>query len=226
MALLLPDNPLAFLPGPLVLLLLYNVLRDEREMRTAAWLLLCGAAMMLAYPVVGGLSAGYGTAGYVLGKMLVFVLLPAGALYIIEGVGVRELAKTTGVGRAGLRESLVFGCIAALVTLVLVHLTSTPRPAPDALWHVLMFLEAFTEEFYFRGVLMVWLAGRTSWRRAFLVSTATFIAAHPQHFGQPFLLVTAVQGVLLALIAHRTGNLAGPWAAHGLNRIVPALMAG
>jgi membrane protease YdiL (CAAX protease family) len=85
-----------------------------------------------------------------------------------------------------------------------------------------MFFEAFTEEFFFRGVLFLYLLSKTNVKIAYLTSVPAFVLMHPQHFTSLFIISTVTQAILLTVITHKTKNIIGPWVAHGLNRILPS----
>jgi len=83
-----------------------------------------------------------------------------------------------------------------------------------------MFLDAFNEEFLFRGVLILYLWKITDIKVAYATSIVSYIIVHPQHYASLFMISTIAQGILLAIIAHKTKNIIGPWISHGLNRVL------
>ncbi|MCK4332984.1 MAG: CPBP family intramembrane metalloprotease [Thermoplasmatales archaeon] len=95
---------------------------------------------------------------------------------------------------------------------------------------IISFFEAFTEEFFFRGILFIFLLNRTNLKIAYITSLASFVLVHPQHLTTIFLVATIVQGILTIEICRRSDNLTGTWLLHGINRffiiaIVPLLLS-
>jgi len=88
-----------------------------------------------------------------------------------------------------------------------------------------MFFEAFNEEFLFRGVLLLYLWKITDFKVAYVTSVLAFILAHPQHLTSLSLIGVAAQGILLGIVTYKTKNLVGPWISHGLNRVIPQILA-
>jgi membrane protease YdiL (CAAX protease family) len=87
-----------------------------------------------------------------------------------------------------------------------------------------MFIEAFNEEFFFRGILLLYLLKITDIKIAYTTSVLAFILAHPQHFNSLWLVSTSLQAILLVAVSYKTKNIIGPWISHGLNRILPSLI--
>jgi membrane protease YdiL (CAAX protease family) len=90
---------------------------------------------------------------------------------------------------------------------------------------MIMFLDAFNEEFLFRGVLLLYLWKITDFKIAYATSVLSFILAHPQNFTSLYLISTAAQGILLGIVTYKTKNLIGPWISHGFNRVVPQIIS-
>ena len=88
----------------------------------------------------------------------------------------------------------------------------------DLLTGTISFFEAFTEEFFFRGILFIFLLNRTNLKIAYFTSLASFVLVHPQHFTTIFIIGTIVQGILTIEICRRSDNLIGAWLLHGINR--------
>ena len=94
---------------------------------------------------------------------------------------------------------------------------------------VVSFIESFTEEFFFRGILFIFLVRKTNLKIAYFTSLFSFVLMHPQNFSNPFIISTIVQGFLTIEICRRSKNLVGAWVLHGTNRffsivILPILM--
>lgn len=88
-------------------------------------------------------------------------------------------------------------------------------PAALAFWPALL-ISALEEEFFYRVVLLGWLATRWHWSIALLVSSAVFAVPH----GNPVaflgglglgLIYLQSRSLLAAFIAHVAANLVHPW---------------
>lgn len=80
------------------------------------------------------------------------------------------------------------------------------------------FVEAFTEEFFFRGILFVLLTQKTNVKIAYITSLTSFTLMHPQNLMTFFLISTLMQGILTVEIARKSQNILGAWLLHGSNR--------
>lgn len=219
----LGSYPIAFLMAGLLIPLIYSAAWKRRELKSMALLFACGILMVILYPLTSYLSVFMGRGGYPLAKLIIFVLLPIGAIYYIEGWKVGDILSRTGVGRENLGKSIIYGLGAAVVTITITFLLSTASGV-DLIWSAITFFESFTEEFFFRGVLLLYLMKKTNLKIAYVTSVISFIIVHPQNFSNLFLLSTTAQGILMGIVAYRTRNIIGPWIGHGLNRILPAMI--
>ena len=215
--------PVALLVAGLLIPLAYSAVWKRRELHSMAMLFGSGALIVLLYPLTSFLPGVLGRAGYPLGKLLLFVILPMGIIYYIERWEVREILAKAGVSRENLWKSVLLGLGAAVVTITITCMLSSATGV-DLIWSTITFFESFTEEFYFRGVLILYLMRKTNIRVAYLTSVVSFVLIHPQHFTRLFILATAAQGILMGIVAYRTRNIVGPWIGHGLNRIVPIMV--
>jgi len=212
--------PIALFLLVLPLPLAYAWRRDRANRRAVLGLSGSCVLVVVLYPVVFVLSDALGILGYAAGKLALFVLIPLGTLAYLEREPIGQILIRVGVRRQNVRRSLVLGGVVAVVTIAVTLLVTVAQPI-DVLVSVVLFFEAFTEEFLFRGVLLLYLATKTSVRIAYVTSIVGFILIHPQNFESWFIVSTAVQAIVLAVVAQNTRNLAGPWVAHGLNRTVP-----
>ena len=219
----LGSYPIAFLVVGLLIPLLYSLGWKRKELKSMALLFACGILMVILYPLTSYLNPFLGRGGYPLAKLIIFVLLPVGVIYYIERWDWKGILTRTGVGRENLGKSVVYGLGAAAVTITITFLLSTASGI-DLIWSAITFFESFTEEFFFRGVLLLYLMRKTNLRIAYATSVISFIIIHPQHFNSLFILSTAAQGILMGIVAYRTRNIIGPWIGHGLNRIVPVMI--
>jgi membrane protease YdiL (CAAX protease family) len=209
-------NPISLLIPALLIPLIYSLIWKRSELRNLSILFLTGVLIVFLYPITSILP-------YVIGKFIIFVLLPMLALFYIERWNLREILSKTGIYKLNLQRSILYGLAATIVTITITILVSTTTSF-DLLFRTIMFFEAFTEEFLFRGVLLLYLTKKTNLRVAYLTSILGFILIHPQHFTSLFIFSTASQAILLAIVAHKTQNIIGPWISHGLNRFLPSLI--
>jgi membrane protease YdiL (CAAX protease family) len=214
----------------MVIPLAYSLLRGRHEIRAVSIIILASAAAVLLYPAVNLLSAMVPVIGYSIGKLIIFVAIPLAAVLFLERSGLRKSFQEMGVRRPGLARSIIYGILVAFITVSVIVLGLVlgilPGQAFDPLFRTVMFLEAFTEEFFFRGFLLLYLISKTSRAVGFSTSILAFILAHPQHFIAYMLIPTILQGALLAWVAYRTRKIIGPWVSHGMNRFLPGIIAG
>lgn len=223
MALDLGLFPIALLLLVLPLPLMYSLMRKRIGLRAVLGMCACCVLVVLLYPLVFFLSDIFGILGYAAGKLGLFVFLPLVTLVYLERRRLRGVLVGVGVRWRNAPRSLALGGLAAVVTIAVTFLVTAAQPI-DMFVSIVLFLEAFTEEFLFRGVLLIYLATKTDAWVAYVTSIVGFVLVHPQNFESWFLVSTVVQAILLAIVADRTQNLAGSWVAHGLNRTIPQVL--
>ena len=158
---------------------------------------------------------------YICVKFLLFVLLPILLLQVVEEKKSKINFSLYGIKKKNLKESakffILFIPVMIMVTLIIqiINGTNTEFNISHA---TLMFFEAFNEEFFFRGILFVFLLRKTNLIVAYLTSLASFVLMHPQNLSKIFIFGTIVQGILTIEICRRTDNLFGAWLLHGANR--------
>jgi len=186
---------------------------------------ICLIAIVIFYPVVEYLSDIESYLGYLLGKFILFTLFPLTAVLYMERTKFGDALKQLGVRKKNIGTSIFLGIAALTITLLIsLLITWGQKGNTDLYWNVVMFFEAFNEEFLFRGFLFLYLWKIMDVKVAYLTSVAAFILAHPQNITSLFMISTAAQGVLLAFVTWKTENIIGPWISHGLNRIIVQLI--
>ncbi|MFA5771639.1 MAG: CPBP family intramembrane glutamic endopeptidase [Thermoplasmata archaeon] len=215
--------PIALLIIALFIPLAYCIKWKKNELKDIILLVACGAIIIILYPITFYLSNAFGVIGYSLGKFVLFVLLPIATIFYIEKWKIKDILFNVGVRKKNLWKSIMYGLIAAIATIAITLVISASTKI-DVFYHGIMFFEAFTEEFFFRGVLFLYLIGKTNLKVAYLTSIVGFILVHPQHFTSIFITTTIAQAVLLTIVVDKTKNIIGPWISHGLNRVVPSLI--
>lgn len=215
-----PLTPLVF---ALLIPLVYSLTKDRKKLKTVSLIVLCSTASIVSYPLVTYLSKAIPFVGYSLGKFTIFVLFPIVTVLYIEGWSIKGILLTLGVRKRNANKSVTYGIFAAAVTIIITLFVSNVSQF-DLVYRTIMFLEAFTEEFFFRGFLFLYLLKKTNRKVAYATSILGFVLIHPQHFTSTFLLSTITQSILMTIIADKTENIIGPWVSHGLNRFVPAFI--
>ena len=173
------------------------------------------------------------TQTYIAVKFLLFVILPLLCLSILKRNKSSLKLGQFGIKKEGTKKSfwlcILFMPIMLAVTFVIQYVNGVFLDV-DLLTGTISFFEAFTEEFFFRGILFIFLLNRTNLKIAYFTSLASFVLVHPQHFATIFIIGTIVQGILTIEICRRSDNLIGAWLLHGINRffiiaIVPLLLS-
>jgi len=172
---------------------------------------------------------------YIIVKIILFCILPISFLLIFKRDKSIINLKNFGLGKKGFKKSILlfisFVPIMLFFTFIIKYLDATAYES-NILFGITSFFESFTEEFFFRGILFIFLLSKTNIRIAYLTSLTTFILMHPQHFqnySNLFFISTIIQGFLTTEIARRSENITGAWLLHGTNRffitaIIPLLI--
>jgi membrane protease YdiL (CAAX protease family) len=92
------------------------------------------------------------------------------------------------------------------------------------IWSIPLFLDAFNDEFLFRGVFFLFAYKNTeNLPLAYIVSMMIAFAWHPL---TPFRMVPVfVQGTLLCYLLYKSKNIHGAWISHGINRTSGSVVA-
>lgn len=215
--------PIALMIFAFLIPLIYTVKWKKKEFKDIVLLTGCGVIIILFYPVTFYFSNVTGVFGYTIAKGILFVFLPVVTIFHIEKWSIRNILCNTGVRRENLQKSVLYGLVVTPI-LLLVTVSVSSGYTDDIIWHVVMFFEAFTEDFFFRGILFLYLIQKTSLKVAYSTSLTGFILVHSQHLSSVFIISTITQAVLLTLIVYKTKNIIGAWVAHGLNRNIPSLI--
>lgn len=210
---------------PMFLPLVY-ALRYKRESLIEIGLIIL--SMVLIVILYWPLTLGFDSTSNIVTKFLLFILLPLFLLYTackIQNKLKNEKQEISfeqfGITRDGFGKSLRLGLLSIPLMLLV---TYAARYMIDGILEVnfpvgvVSFIESFTEEFFFRGILFLFLISRTDLKIAYITSLASFVLMHPQNFNNPFIFSTIVQGFLTIEICRRSKNLVGAWVLHGTNR--------
>ena len=214
---------------PMLLPLLYS-LKFKRDSLPEILTILC--VMTIIIVSYWPLSLALPSSGNLLVKFLLFIVIPLVLLFSIRKEKT-PFFNRFGIQQKGIQQSLKWGLILLPIMLLVTFAIGTftvPSSQGDLYTGGILFIEAFTEEFFFRGVLFLALVSRTNSKIAYLTSLVSFVLMHPQHFTTFFIIGTIVQGVLTLEITRRSENLLGAWILHGSNRffsivILPILIS-
>jgi membrane protease YdiL (CAAX protease family) len=165
-------------------------------------------------------------------KVLLFVILPLILLVVITRDTSLLHGISYGLTKQGLKKSLFWFVLFLPLMLIVAGLIQYHIGVTwiaDVVGGILSFFEAFTEEFFFRGILFIFLLRKTTMKIAYSTSLASFILMHPQNLTTFFIIATIVQGIITLEIARRSYNIIGSWMLHGSNRffelvILPLLL--
>ncbi len=154
-------------------------------------------------------------------KLLLFVLLPLALFLVIKHDTSPLHGAFYGVTKQGIRKSLFWFLLFLPIMLVvsgLIQYFIGATWSADPVAGIISFFEAFTEEFFFRGILFIFLLQKTNMKIAYVTSLACFILVHPQNLTTLFIVGTIIQGIVTLEIARRSQNIIGSWMLHGSNR--------
>jgi membrane protease YdiL (CAAX protease family) len=163
------------------------------------------------------------TTANILPKFILFVFIPFIILIVYWKLKNNKenhfkLLGLTNNLESSLKLGLALIPLMILVTFLAKYMIGLSNIGPDLELGVVSFIESFSEEFFFRGILFLLLTIRTNFKVAYITSLASFILMHPQNLTNLFILSTIVQGILTVEICRRTKNLTGAWVLHGTNR--------
>lgn len=161
-------------------------------------------------------------------KFILFVLFPLISLFFIfkiKNLKTRNKigfdVNQFGISSYGLKKSLRLGFIflpLMLIVTFFVKFLMGGTFESNLILGIFSFIESFSEEFFFRGILFLFLMYKTNFKVAYITSLASFILLHPQNFFNPFIISTIIQGFITLEICRRSKNITGAWLVHGSNR--------
>jgi len=219
--------PMALMLLALLIPIIYCLKWKKESLRKVAVISICCILIVFGYRITVDLGKIIEpTLGYFVGKLILFTILPLITILYLERCKIKTALAQVGVKKEKLVMSILLGLGVLVITVILALIIFEWGQAelPSAYWDVIMFFEAFNEEFLFRGVLLLYLWKITDIKVAYATSVLAFILAHPQHLTSLSLIGVATQGILLGIVTYKTENLIGPWISHGLNRAIPSLI--
>ena len=216
--------PIALMLLALLIPIIYCLKWKRENLRKVAIISICCVLIVIGYRITVDLGKIIEpTLGYFIGKFILFTLFPLIAILYLEKCEIKTALLQTGIKKENLSISILFGLGVLMITAILTVIIWWGKIEPASLyWNVILFFEAFNEEFLFRGVLLLYIWKITNLKVAYSTSVLAFVLAHPQHLTSLSLIVVATQGILLGVVTYKTKNIIGPWISHGLNRVIPS----
>ena len=205
---------------PMILPLVYSIKYQKKSLSDILTITLAMVGIVIVYwPLVT--SNFFSSYTYLVTKFLLFLLLPLFLLVCLHRNVVVLHPGSYGIKKEGVKKSLlwflIFLPIMLLTTAIILYAQGIHWNS-DIFTGIVSFFEAFSEEFFFRGILFVFLIKKTTLKIAYVTSLASFILMHPQNLFTLYSLSTILQGVLTVEIVRRSQNIIGAWFLHGANR--------
>ena len=206
---------------PMAIPLIYCIKYKKELLSEIGTITLAIALIVLLYwPLLTSNFLGEYT--YVAVKVVLFIFFPLLLLLVFKRNSTPLQVNHYGIQSKGTKKSLLL-CLLFLpimlgITFGIKYFMGISGDA-ETVAGILSFFESFTEEFFFRGVLFLFLISKIDLRVAYLTSLASFVLMHPQNLESLFIISTIVQGILTLEICRRSKNLLGAWVLHGTNRL-------
>lgn len=218
--------PIALMLLALLIPLLYCLKWKKESLQKVVAISICCILIVIGYRITGDLAKIIEpNLGYFVGKMILFTIIPLITILYLERCTIKTALTEVGLKKEKLVMSIIMGLGVLVITVILTVIIWWGQIEPtSAYWDVIMFFEAFNEEFLFRGFLLLYLWEITDLKVAYATSVLAFILAHPQHLTSVSLIIVVAQGILLGIVTYKTKNIIGSWISHGLNRVIPTLI--
>ena len=208
---------------PLVIPIFYCLKYKRESLLDIIVIILVMIGIVISY---WPLTLGFSSSANIITKFLLFVFIPLFFLYILYRIRHRQEKKDFKLNQFGitsyeLETSLKLGFLFIPLMLLVTFLVKYIMGGtfyPNFPLGVVSFIESFTEEFFFRGILFLFLISKTNFKIAYITSLGSFVLLHPQNFTNPFIISTIAQGIITLEICRRSSNLSGAWLVHGVNR--------
>lgn len=217
---------------PMIIPLFYCIKYKKESLKEIIAIILSIILIIITYWPLSNIIT---TSQNIVVKFILFIILPIIILYIFNREKSAFDLKNYGIKKVGLNKSIIFSMIflpiMLLATFVIKYVGVVTYDA-DLIGGTISFFESFSEEFFFRGILFIYLLSKTNIKIAYITSLTCFILMHPQHlenYKNLFFIATIIQGFLTIEIARRSENIIGAWILHGVNRffgiaIIPLLL--
>jgi membrane protease YdiL (CAAX protease family) len=205
---------------PAFILIAYGWLRQRKLGKHKVYLdmlLMLVPATFLYYPLMWSLpESPLNSYAYFFIKLVLFTL-PALLIIRYRGYNLEDFGITKERFRLSMLLGLGFLIVTALVSALIFSNAIDLDLFMIATWSVPMFLDAFNEEFIFRGVFFLFAYKNTRHLPlSYAVSMLLAFAWHPFELAR--MVPVFVQGTLLSYVMYKSGNISGAWVSHGINR--------
>ena len=205
---------------PMIIPILYCIKYKKQSLVSIGALTVVMILIVFLYwPLI--ISDLFGDYNYLIIKFFLFVLLP---ILFIQAMSQKKTVidfKSYGIKKSGLKKSLLLFFVflpIMLVASIIIQIINGYSNDSNLFFGTIMFFEAFTEEFFFRGILFFYLLKKTNFQISYITSLTCFILVHPQNLSSILIIGTIIQGILTLEICRRSNNLIGAWLIHGTNR--------
>ena len=220
----LGNYPFVFMLVGFLIPLIYCLFKRNENVRKTAILFLVALFIVLMCPIYLKIVDASWSAGLVFSQLVLFLVIPFIVVMRIEHWSVKQTLIETGITDKNVVKSLLYGLLAAFLMICVYYLFTTGGSTWDTYYVLVMFITAIGEEFLFRGVLLLYMKNLTGVKVALVASILGFILMHGQYLDNRFIIPTAVQAIILAVVVIRTDSIIGSWIGHGLTRFVPGLL--
>ena len=220
---------------PAIVLIVYGLVKQKRWQPYFDMLLMTLPAIVFYGMLMGNLPTGpFEWYFYFFAKVILF-LLPGLIIIRLRRYKLSEFGITKE--RLGLSLLLGFGILIITTLTNAVIFIQNPEMALAwtsqfvshsnlvMIWSISLFLDAFNEEFLFRGVFFLFAYKNTeNLPLAYIVSMMVAFAWHPE-FTLFRMVPVFVQGTLLCYLLYKSENIHGAWISHGINRTSSSVVA-
>lgn len=205
---------------PALILLLYGF--RQGKIRVYFDMLMMAFPAALFYGVFMSMIPNNNSYFYFLAKFALFVMP---TIVIISKTKYR--LRHFGVTNIKLKQSIKLGLLFLIITAITnAIIFKTPVPLninTFFTFSIPMFLDAFNEEFLFRGIFFLFALRHTkNLPLSYIVSLISAFAWHPFELAR--MIPVFVQGTLMCIILYKTKNIYGAWVSHGLNRTLASII--
>lgn len=209
---------------PAIILIIYGLTKQKKVQPYFDMLLMILPATLFYGIFISNLPKGvFEWYFYFFAKMILFLL---------PGIAIIKLRKYKlsdfGITKKGLKLSLLLGfgilIITGFTNAIIFLLKGSITEPLFLTWSIPLFLDAFNEEFLFRGVFFLFAFKNTkNLLLSYIVSMILAFAWHPLTLIR--IIPVFVQGTLMCYILYKSKNIFGAGVSHGINRTLGSVLA-
>ena len=167
--------PIALMLLALFIPLIYCLKWKRESLRKVMVIFICCILIVIGYRITIDLgNIIEPTLGYFIGKFCLFTFIPLITILHLEGDTIKTALTEVGLKKENAVMSFLLGLWVLVITVILALIIFEwgQTEPPSAYWDVIMFFEAFNEEFLFRGVLLLYLWKITDYKVAYATSAS------------------------------------------------------